>query len=177
MWRHRSSHIIIDLGIWLRGKSAPESVFVVCMPLRRHIGMCVCPLVPEMCAICCHSRKSVQRRKIAGLPCSACFVGRSATSGQAVLKSMPPVVLKMALIGRPAGSRLQEFHTVHQNVQSESNTHAYICKPVYMYCIYIYIYVYISLCLTRLVAQQADTCEVVSSSGFHDRYAMDCLLC
>ena len=35
----------------------------------------------------------------------------------------------------------------------------------------------ISLSVTRLVPQQADTCEAVSSSGFDDLYAMDCLLC
>ena len=48
-----------------------------------------------------------------------------------------------------------------------------------MYCrslslsIYIYIYISLSLCLTRLVAQQADTCEAVSGSGFDDQYAID----
>ena len=60
------------------------------------------------------------RHKVAGPLYHACFVGRSATSGQPVLTSVPPLVLRMVLIGRPAGSRLQEFHARPQNVQSES---------------------------------------------------------
>ena len=58
--------------------------------------------IPETCAIGCQWCMSVQRRNVAGPPCHACFVGRSATSGQAVMKSMPPILLNMVLAG-PGG--------------------------------------------------------------------------
>ena len=122
-----------------------------------------------MCAIGFRHRRSVQRHKVAGPLYHACFVGRSTTSGQRVLKSVPPLVLRMVLIGRPAGSRLQEFHTRLQNVQSEINTHVYRCKQVYMYCPSLSV----PLCVTRLVAQRTDTYEALSSRGSDDHYSMD----
>ena len=61
--RHRSSHIIIYLGFWLCGRSACVSVFVLRVPLCRHIGMCVCPPAPPclLHSMLCRAAKDLAR--------------------------------------------------------------------------------------------------------------------
>ena len=59
---------------------------------------------------------------------TACFVGRSATPGQVIVSCLSPDLLKMLLIGRPAGSRLQKFHTIQQQPQCKTTT-----KIIYRY--------------------------------------------